>query len=221
MSIRMIRTEDGSHSLFDVSLNESYHSRRGAIGESMYVFIEKGFLDYLGFNATDRISIFEVGFGTGLNALLTANDSQGLGLEVVYHTIEVRPLPEEIYTLLNYGSNPYEEGLLNSFHRVSWERDHRILDRFVFRKMGVSLIDFVTDFSYDIIYFDAFAPSKQPALWTKEVLTKCFNVLNAGGILVTYCAQGEFKRHLKAIGFEVERLCGALGKKEMVRARRP
>jgi tRNA U34 5-methylaminomethyl-2-thiouridine-forming methyltransferase MnmC len=203
--IKIIVTEDGSSSLLNTDLDETYHSRHGAIQESIHVFIKNG-LERI---HSHPVNIFEVGFGTGLNALLTA----ATGLNVNYTSIEAFPLDESIYTALNY--SPKE--LLVSLHRAPWNETVQISPAFSLRKLKGNLVTTPLDGTYDIIYFDAFAPSKQPEMWELPILKKVCDTLAPGGIFVTYCAKGQLKRDLRSLGLEVETLPGPPGKKEMVR----
>lgn len=210
---KIITTEDGSHSLHNVELNESYHSLRGAMGESLHVFIEAGLKFIHQEKKIKNISVFEVGFGTGLNAWLTWQYAIENNLPVEYKSIETSPLSKDIYSGLNYG----EPDKFFQLHECPWEK-YVAFENFSLEKSNQSLEEIeLHEVHFDLIYFDAFAPSKQPEIWSIENLEKCFRSLKPGGILVTYCAQGQFKRNLAALGFEVQTLPGALGKKEMVR----
>jgi tRNA U34 5-methylaminomethyl-2-thiouridine-forming methyltransferase MnmC len=207
MAIKLIVTSDGSHSLLNEDLGETYHSRHGAVQESLHVFIKNG-LDMV---AADPVNVFEVGFGTGLNALLTAQT----GRTVNYTSIEAYPLGEEIYSELNY--NPKE--LVLSLHRAPWNEPVNVDTHFTLTKIRGDVSFVPISGKYDIIYFDAFAPSKQPSMWELPVLKKVCDVLKPGGLFVTYCAKGQLKRDLKSLGLEVDTLTGPPGKKEMVRGR--
>lgn len=219
--IRLITTEDGSSSLYREDINETYHSFHGARAESDYVFIEKGLAHLHSVENAASISILEVGFGTGLNAFLSAIWASQHQVKVEYHTLEPIPIEPALYRQLNYGKSAEEKKLIQDLHTVSWGSAHPLSNYFQFTKYEQTLESFLLDAPIDLIYFDAFAPSKQPEVWAQENLQKCFDLLRKEGILVTYCAQGQFKRNLKTVGFEVEILSGALGKKEMVRARKP
>ena len=216
MAIKIITTEDGSHSLFDEQLNETYHSTRGAVGESMHVFVEHG-LKY--FSQPKTLKVFEVGFGTGLNALLTAQYAKKHAIAIDYVTLEPFPVSQEVVAQLNYGDE--DQQLFRTIHDAPWGLKSGVMPYFTITKHQEKLASFQTDQQFDIVFFDAFAPSKQAELWTMEPLQTCFDLLKQGGILTTYCAQGQFKRNLRAIGFEVQALAGAMGKKEMVRAIKP
>jgi tRNA U34 5-methylaminomethyl-2-thiouridine-forming methyltransferase MnmC len=200
--IKIITTSDGSHTLLNEELDETYHSRHGALQESLHVFIKNG-LEYY---PKDEVNVFEVGFGTGLNALLTALSNK----KVNYTTIEAFPLTEEIYSQLNYEP----QHLLRELHRNSELQ----ISNFSFKKIHDTLQSIELDQVYDIIYFDAFAPSKQPEMWELPMISKVCSALTPGGLFVTYCAKGQLKRDLKSLGMEVETLGGPPGKKEMVRA---
>ncbi|MFY0605660.1 MAG: tRNA (5-methylaminomethyl-2-thiouridine)(34)-methyltransferase MnmD [Cyclobacteriaceae bacterium] len=220
-SLKLITTEDGSHSLLREDLNETYHSFHGARTESLYVFIEKCLEYYLTEHSVESVSIFEVGFGTGLNALLTANYAEKRNVLVDFHSVEPIPVPKDIYAELNFAESEEEAKILQSLHDSPWELAELITDNFSLTKYQSTLEQFDSIGGFDMVYFDAFAPSKQAEIWNLENIEKCFGLLKKGGILTTYCAQGQFKRNLATVGFEVETLKGAMGKKEMVRAHKP
>lgn len=217
--LNLIITEDGSHSLSIPELEETYHSSHGAIQESNHVFIKHGLLHWVKNNPSKPIKIFEVGFGTGLNAFLTAIEAAKIGIHVKYNSIELYPITEELTTQLNY---PEQLGisrtLFDFMHQANWEEPAKIHETFTLIKKKASLLNFEFGETYDLIYFDAFAPSKQPELWKYPILEKCSQALNKNGIFVTYSAKGQLKRDLKKTGFELETLPGSPGKFEMVRA---
>lgn len=218
-SIKLITTSDGSHSLFNEELHETYHSVHGAIQESSHVFINQGLDYYLAKFKPESISILEVGFGTGLNTLLTIQHALTKGIRVRYTTLELFPLPEEVWSALNYTAII---GLQESFgiiHRSTWNVMEKILPGFELLKLHISLQDAVFQpGSYDLVYFDAFAPGKQPELWELPLLEKIEEAMNPNAVFVTYCAKGQLKRDLKTLEMSVETLAGPPGKKEMVRA---
>ncbi|MEP0366050.1 MAG: tRNA (5-methylaminomethyl-2-thiouridine)(34)-methyltransferase MnmD [Cyclobacteriaceae bacterium] len=219
--LKIITTEDGSHSLLREDLNETYHSFHGARGESEYVFVKMGLEYLLHEKGKTEIEVFEVGMGTGLNALLTLIFAKAENVKIGYHTIEPIPVTPEIYAQLNYGTDEYAKICLQKIHNAAWEVSVKLTDEFEIVKYKTGLENINITKKFDIIYFDAFAPSKQPEMWALTNIQKCFDLLKPGGILTTYCAQGQFKRNLKAAGFEIESLPGAMGKKEMVRAIKP
>ena len=213
MKKQLIITKDGSHSLFVPRLNETYHSKNGAITEAMHVFIRNG----LHFNQKQNLNILEIGFGTGLNALLTL---ENLGNKKVhYTTLEPYPISEKIYSKLNFHTltNSDERTFLN-LHNCDWEKEIKLSKQFRFLKSKKSSQNFIANKKFDIIYFDAFAPEKQAEMWTKTVFEKMYCLLNENGFLVTYCAKGVVKRTLKSVELEVETLEGPPGKREMIRA---
>lgn len=220
MPIKIITTEDGSHSLFDEELNETYHSTRGARGESMHVFIKEGLEHLLSNSNLDDVRILEVGLGTGLNAFLTATFAKDHSQKIHFTSLEPFPIEKEIYERLNYADSEEERELMMQIHEVDWESDQQLDAHFTLHKTIRKLENFESEETSDIIYFDAFAPSKQAEVWSLKNLKKCYSLLNPEGVLTTYCAQGQFKRNLVEAGFEVETLQGAMGKKEMVRARK-
>jgi tRNA U34 5-methylaminomethyl-2-thiouridine-forming methyltransferase MnmC len=223
LPIRLVATEDGSHTLYAEHLNETYHSLSGAYRESLYVYIQKGLQVFHEENPTKKvIHIFEVGFGTGLNAFLSLQFAEEHQLTIHYTSIEPYPLPEDLLATINYAQffpaplQPY----WSAIHACSWEEKHEISPFFNLKKLAVKLEDLpLLPQEFDVVYFDAFAPKKQSELWEIPQLQKCKDLLLPNGLLVTYCAKGQFKRDLQAVGFQVEKLAGALGKKEMTRGR--
>lgn len=213
----IILTEDGSHSLLNTTLNETYHSIHGAVQESKHVFVKHG-LDFAGQTRKDSLSILEVGFGTGLNALLTLQHAQQRSARIQYTSLEAFPLPEAIWSKLNYTESLGLTEYFSQLHQAPWNVQSFILPNFQLLKIDKTLQDVNLDRTFDLIYFDAFAPSKQPEMWTFDMLQKVVNSMSPGGVFVTYCAKGQLKRDLKSLGLEVETLPGPPGKKEMVRA---
>jgi tRNA U34 5-methylaminomethyl-2-thiouridine-forming methyltransferase MnmC len=214
-------TKDGSHSVLHKGLNETYHSVFGALQESQHVFIENGLNIWLAENSFKEASVFEVGFGTGLNALLTLKRSLELQTPIHYATLEAFPLDENIWRKLNYADRLGMSEHFEQLHLVSWNQDHQIAPQFTFNKYYKTLaaVPLLAD-SFDVVFFDAFAPSKQPEMWHFDMLEKVVRALKQGGLFVTYCAKGQVKRDLKSLGLTVDTLPGPPGKKEMVRARR-
>lgn len=218
--IKIIQTEDGSQSLYNDELNETYHSTHGALTESMHVFIKHG-LDYLKSRGTTQLNILEVGFGTGLNVLLTQQYAlESKLINIKYSTLEPFPISQDLIEGLNYSE--LLKGVVTpddflKLHQCEWSKEHSITSNFNFTKYKTTLQDFVSRTKYDLIFYDAFAPSKQSEMWDFEVLKHLADMMNSKSVLVTYCARGQFKRDLDALGLQVETLPGPPGKKEMVR----
>ena len=217
--ISFLLTDDHSHTLFSERFKATYHSTRGAISESKHVFIQNG-LQYIHerFQPKD-ISVLEVGFGTGLNAFMTYLYAEEHSLKINYHSIEAYPVLLSDSSQLNYTKefSEKEKTVFNQMHQQEWNRIDQISDSFSFIKHLCLVEEFNSPQKFDVIYFDAFSPSKQPELWTESVLRKMYDLLKENGILVTYCAQGQMKRNMKQAGFKVQTLPGALGKREMTR----
>lgn len=217
--IELITTGDGSHSLLNTTLDETYHSRHGALQESKYVFIKQGLEFYIEKTGAKQLSIFEVGFGTGLNAWLSVQAARTLNIRITYTSLETFPLPNSVWPSLNYAAGTEFENTFVKLHEAEWNKEVEITADFTLCKMEQRLQDFDSgEKLFDIIYFDAFAPNKQPELWEAPVLGKVANALSPSGIFVTYCAKGQLKRDLKSFGLMVESLPGPPGKREMVRA---
>jgi tRNA U34 5-methylaminomethyl-2-thiouridine-forming methyltransferase MnmC len=211
-------TADGSSTIYLPELEENYHSIYGAVQESMHVFIESGLFQ---FSARKTIRIFEMGFGTGLNCLLSLLYSKQK--EVFYYALEKYPLDKEIWSQLNYAEIlEKDDRLLNIFsaiHAREWDkRPVEMSPGFFLAKELGDISSFQSGQQFDLIYFDAFAPQVQPELWTAEIFQKMHDILLPEGILVTYCAKGSVRRNLIQAGFQAERLPGPPGKREMLRA---
>jgi len=213
--IQIIETEDGSKSVYSNILNETYHSKHGAIQESMHVFINSGLLEVA--CNINQINILEVGFGTGLNSLLTLKKCDELQLKVDYYALEPFPLPKEITSNLDYNIMDDRFGL---FHILD-NSNQVINDHFQLFRINKLLEDFINIVRFDLVYYDAFGPPVQPEMWELEVFEKLFLMMNAGGIIVTYCAKGSVRRSMIEAGFTIERLQGPPGKREMLRGTKP
>jgi len=217
MKREIIVTSDGSSSIYLPEWDEPYHSKHGAIQEAYHVFIKSG-LEY--FKEKKALSVLEIGFGTGLNAFITLIESQKKGLKIEYTGVEAYPvLPEEVKQL-NYVEQLQVDELKEIFkklHTVSWEEQHLISKDFKLTKQKKSFTEIDDRELYNLIYFDAFSPERQPGLWTSEIFEKMFLSLKNHGILVTYSAKGSVRRAMQSAGFVVERLPGPPGKREMMR----
>ncbi|MFM7851779.1 MAG: tRNA (5-methylaminomethyl-2-thiouridine)(34)-methyltransferase MnmD [Flammeovirgaceae bacterium] len=221
--LRIIVTHDGSHSLFYSTINETYHSIHGALQESKHVFIRNGVEHLIKNRVLPSLSIFEVGFGTGLNALLVAEFAEKHRITIDYCALELFPLPWETIAQLNYAQLlawHTAPALFEKIHECDWGNTHRITEFFSLRKEKASIHDYLISKKYDCVFFDAFAPEKQPEMWTLEVLRKVTDALSHDGVLVTYCAKGQLRRDLVSLNFKVEKLPGPPGKREMTRALR-
>lgn len=220
----LLQTADGSHTIRNEELNETYHSIHGAIQESDHVFIKNGLHFLLRRRRPSSIKILEVGLGTGLNAMLTALDKNSSGIDIVYDAIENLPLPNSLTDQLNYSEHLGGQEanlLLKSLHTSPWEESTPITSHFKLQKICADIQSVeLQQAHYDLVYYDAFAPSKQPDVWSLSVLSNVIRAIVEGGILITYCARGQFKRDLQSLSMTVESLSGPVGKWEMVRATR-
>jgi len=222
MQRNIIVTRDGSHSVEIPALRVSYHSVHGAIQESLHVYIQAGLRHlFQQHPAATGCTIFEMGFGTGLNALLTVIEAATLQKTIYYYTVEAFPLETAMTEQLNYCEVLQQPGYtmaFNTLHQSEWNMPVAITDNFILHKLPASLADITIDRPIDIIYYDAFAPSAQPELWTTTVFQKLYASLAPQGILVTYCSKGDVRRALLAAGFKVEKIPGPPRKREMIRA---
>ncbi|WP_445458490.1 tRNA (5-methylaminomethyl-2-thiouridine)(34)-methyltransferase MnmD [Flavobacterium sp. HNIBRBA15423] len=220
MKREIITTNDGSSSIFLPEWNESYHSKFGAIQEAKHVFIKNG-LDL--FHKEDSISILEIGFGTGLNAFITLLEAEKRKQKTNYVGVEAYPVSLEEIKLLNYPNQleaMEKNDLFIKMHQTDWEMEHLISNYFIIKKREQFFNTITDENAFDLIYFDVFGFRVQPELWTEEIFQKMFNALNPEGILVTYACRTVIKNAMLAAGFTVEKLPGAPGKREMLRAKK-
>ena len=216
----IVKTNDGSDTLFQKELGEHYHSTFGAVQESLHVFIEAGLRRC---NKTP-LTILEVGFGTGLNAYLTILESLTNAQSIRYITVEMYPLSQEIWASLNYpeiieNANPL---YFMNIHEAPWNQKINITPDFSILKLSSDLtsLDFSALPRFDLIYYDAFSPEKQPELWETKIFRKLADHCLPDAKIVTYCAKGAVRRSMKEAGFTTERLPGPPGKREMLRGSR-
>ncbi len=213
-------TADGSVTLYRDDIDEHYHSVKGALAESLHVYIDLGWKNFA--SCHDSVRVFEVGFGTGLNAALTARTAADAGIHTTYFSVDLYPVAAELTERLS-GCQPAEYiadfKLVNS---AEWGKSVAINPFFTLHKIEDNLLNMDVPQQIDVIYFDAFAPEKQPEMWGEPVFEKMFQVLVPGGVLTTYCAKGAIRRLLQKVGFRVERLAGPPGgKREVLRATKP
>ena len=233
MKRQIITTGDGSKTIQIEEWNEQYHSIHGAIQEAKHVFLKHGFQYFLDqrqvANDTDKavsqkVSILEIGFGTGLNAFLTLLEPKEEDLLTDYVGVEAYPVSENEISELNYTDQlqvAHGSNLFKKLHQVSWEVPHMITSEFQLTKIQKFFHEITFKETFDIIYFDAFGARVQPELWTESIFELMFEALKSGGVLVTYSAKGSVRRVMQAVGFLVEKLPGPPGKREMLRAVKP
>lgn len=223
MERKIITTADGSKTIQILDLDEQYHSIHGALQETQHVFIKQGLLPIFEsrLNKNQSISILEMGFGTGLNALTTLIEAEKHQVPIQYVGVEAYPISDKEVLQLDY-DNLFQEfssnNLYKTIHRCSWENLHDITSFFTLKKQQKFFHEIVDKNAYNLIYFDAFGPRVQPDLWTESMFEIMFNALRNNGVLVTYSAKGSVRRAMQAVGFVVERLSGPPGKREMLRA---
>jgi tRNA U34 5-methylaminomethyl-2-thiouridine-forming methyltransferase MnmC len=214
----LLLTEDGSHTVSVPGMNVTYHSRHGAIQESLHVFLDAG-LNFVRQYFSERpISILEIGFGTGLNAFLTAIEAEKECLQINFTSLESNPLEVATAAALNYPNQLGYQELFDVIQRSHWNERCSINEHFSLRKVETKLADFISDEQYRLVYFDAFAPEAQPELWTEEVFRQIGAWMYPGGALVTYCSKSNVRRAMQAAGWTVTKIPGPRGKREMVRA---
>ena len=218
--ITLAPTEDGSPTLYNPLFGEHYHSIHGAVQESMHIFIEAGLHSWLKNSTKQSLHILEVGFGTGLNALLTALDEQSQELPLHYTSLELYPVQEDIYSQLHFDiKHPNSDKCLQELHTAPWDKAITLQcnPHFTLEKRHCALQEFSATHPIDLIYFDAFSPEAQEELWKEAIFKTLYDKSHSGAIIVTYCAKGEVRRRLQRAGWQVERLAGPPGKREMLR----
>lgn len=208
-------TKDGSHTLFHSELDQTYHSHFGAIQEAYHVFIKSGF-DLV--RSKDKISILEIGFGTGLNAFITYLESLNTGQDIKYYGLEKHPITNTTWEQLNFAEQlNVDRNTFNLIHQCKWDSPNTFSENFTLEKIQHELETFIPPTNLDLIYFDAFSPRVQPELWQVEVFRKLHNSLKPNGIIVTYSCKGDVKRAMIKAGFKIEKIPGPPGKREMLR----
>lgn len=221
MKREIIVTGDGSHSVVIPEMGITYHSTHGAIQESMHVFIQSGLRYFSADKKTENVSILEMGFGTGLNALLTIAEAEKNQQKIYYESIELYPLEPSVYTHLNYCEQlqrPDLEPLFMLIHECAWNTPVDVTPYCSFKKNHISLAGFSTDKLFNIVYFDAFAPDIQPDLWTAEKFGKLYGLMDTNAVLTTYCSKSIVRKAMIEAGFAIEKIPGPPHKREMVRA---
>lgn len=211
------QTADGSCTLFVPELEEHYHSVNGALQESLHVFFKAGWEE----QPLSALRILEFGFGTGLNALLAESRAEQEQKEVTYFSIEKYPLSPSLWQSLHYERLPVAGAAawFAPLHECPWNEDVRLSSHFVLHKIESDFQEVSLPGEIDLVFFDAFAPDKQPEVWSQSLFDRIYQSMASQGILVTYCAKGAVRRMLQQAGFQVERIPGPPGKREMLRAR--
>ena len=217
---QILETSDASFTLFSEHFNTSYHSIHGAVQESNVVYISAGLQFYWQKHGADSaVNIFEMGFGSGLNAWLTYIIAREKSAKIRYTAIEKFPISDEVAKsyCAQYRSHPDHETLA-ALHCLPWQKASRLSSDFLILLQVEDFLSMPILEQYDVMYYDAFGPSTQPELWSIEAVSKMAQMMVSGGVLVTFCAQGNFKRLLKDCGFEVNALPGPKGKREITQA---
>lgn len=220
-SLQLVLTKDGSQTILNTDLGSTYHSRHGALTESKHIFIGKGLQKQIE-NGVMNITLLEMGFGTGLNAVLTAIAARAQNIQLNYHALELFPVPESIWQQYQLPDElaAYRH-LFNALHAAEWNKEVVISPNFSITKHAVSLLEFCPETQFDLVYYDAFEPETQPELWTQEVFEKLYTWMKEGAVLATYCCKGYVRRNMLGAGFEVEKLPGPPGKREIIVAIKP
>mgnify|MGYP000783612666 CR=1 FL=1 len=210
------KTEDGSATLFVPELNEHYHSVKGARTESQHIFIDMG----LKASAAPQPHVLEIGFGTGLNAFLTLLDAEVHQRKIHYYSVELYPLDMDVIESLNYGEMicAGRKDVFQALHQAEWNVAVQVTDFLGLHKIQGDSNTCALPDRIDLVYFDAFAPDKQPEMWNQEIFNRLYARMPGGGVLTTYCAKGVVRRMMKEAGYSVERIPGPPGKREMLRA---
>lgn len=221
IEIELRQTTDGSSTLYNATLGEHYHSMHGALQESQHIFLSSALVHRASLSAGD-LHLLEVGFGTGLNALLTLLWAEREHRPVAYTTLELYPISLELARSLEFPIEGYSikevRMRLDQLHAASWGEVVELTPYFSLEKLQIDLCGYRSESKFDVVYFDAFSPEVQPDLWEEEIMTCLYRATKGGGVLTTYSAKGEVRRRLQRAGFVVERLPGPIGKREILRA---
>ena len=211
-------TADGSATIYVPHLDEHYHSVKGALTESLHIFRNCAFLYHS--PSSQPLRVLEIGFGTGLNAVVTAMATTN-ERKAHYISLELYPVEAQLIEKLNYG-DMVDNDLLMALHQAQWNAPQVISPTFTLEKLQCDFTQCSLPTDIDVVYFDAFAPEKQPEMWDESLFKRIYDAMSNGGILTTYCAKGEIRRRLQRVGFIVERLAGPPGgKREILRATKP
>lgn len=217
MQHEVIRTQDGSHTIRLIPSGATYHSMHGALTESRHVFIEHGLRSI--HDEKSQLTIFEMGFGTGLNALLAMEYAKSHGITIDYISIEMHPLPASTYRQLNYCDLlAIDAREFQLMHDADWNSWQPITYHFNLLKVESAIATHHHEQAYDVVFYDAFGPGEHASAWQEAILSPLTQAMNQGAVLTTFCAQGAFKRTLRSLGMHVEALPGPPGKREMTRA---
>jgi len=217
--MKIVKTADGSSTLYNAEVGEHYHSKHGALQESKHVFLKTGLEFFLNSHSQNSVSILEVGFGTGLNYLLTADYCLQQDISLNYFGIEKNPLHKEL--IIQTGNTNYVSALIAKDFISKYEEAMKSQVSIGKGKLLIDVVDvklYQSNTKVDIIYFDAFAAVHQPEMWNEETLAHVCSFIKPNGIFVTYAITGNLKRTMKSLGFQIEKVPGALGKREMLRA---
>lgn len=217
MKVIIQTTADGSPTFYREDIDEHYHSVKGALAESQHVYIDSGWSQAT--QSKDHIRVFEVGFGTGLNAALTAQASLESQTTTDYFSVELYPLSNDTTQLYAESFHDQFKEIYQAVNQAPWQHSTQISPYFTLHKIEDNLLTIEFPQHLDVVYFDAFAPEKQPEMWDESIFRKLYHAMNPGAILTTYCAKGAIRRLLNTIGFTNERLPGPPnGKREILRA---
>jgi len=207
-----IKTTDSSFTLYSEKFKQHYHNINGAVTETLHIYVGLGIKKF----KNSGINILEVGYGTGLNAILSCVENLKLKNSVFYHGIDISPIESEIFEKLEYNKLLNNTDMKLSGFVEDWNRDIQINKDFILRKQRVDIADFHPDIKYDLIYFDAFSPDVQPEMWTEKIFKRLSEFQSSGGILLTYCSKGIVKKNLREAGYCVKRLNGPPGKRHVI-----
>lgn len=212
-------TADGSLTFYIPEIDEHYHSTNGAVVEAQHVYLKEALLHYIAHSNADSVRILEVGFGTGLNAFLTLLKADELKIPVYFTTLELYPLTIGQIDLLNYPDQiaPERKDSYRALHLAEWECQVPVTPYFTLEKRHCNLVTDQLEGVFDVVYFDAFAPDKQPEIWSEEIYRKIAGAMHESGVFTTYCAKGVVRRGFRDAGFQMERIPGPPGKREMIR----
>ncbi len=218
MQSHLVTTSDGSHTLYVPQIDEHYHSVNGAVQESMHIFINAALREC----TKQDVHVLEIGFGTGLNTFLTLLEAERTSKNILFTTIELYPIDSKAVEILNYAEqvDSCKSAEFKKLHTVEWNKKTVITQQFSLEKICTDFTTFDFTEQYDVVFFDAFSPEKQPEMWTGEIFSRIYQACNSNAVLTTYCAKGAVRRAMQKANFSVERIPGPPGKREILRCRK-
>lgn len=219
---RILLTADGSQTLYSDTYYQSYQSIYGALCQARWVFLEAGGVSRR-LHARQPTRVLEIGFGTGLNAMLTLDLALATGCPLDFVSLERDLLPAQTFRALGHGRWLEHPEVAESLGKAIEQRRSGVqfAPQITFElALGDATTIDLPRTAFDVIYLDAFSPDANPELWAADFLARLHAALVRGGVLATYSVKGTVRRALESVGFDVAKRPGPPGKAEITVARR-